>query len=46
MLDLLPDPARIALIAVSGLYAGFWALVLLLAGVSSVWRRLSNRLRR
>ena len=46
MLDLLPDPARIALLAASGLYAGFWLLVLVLAGVSSVWRCLSQRLRR
>jgi len=43
MLDLLPDPARYSLIVASGLYAGFWLFILALAGVSSVWRRLTMR---
>lgn len=34
MLDLLPDPARLAVIASSVAYAGFWSLVLAFALVS------------
>ena len=40
MLELLPDPARIALIASSVAYGGFWLLVLAFALTSSLWRRL------
>ena len=43
MLDLLPDPARIALFVVTCLYGGFWLFILALAGVSSVWTRLTTR---
>ena len=40
MLDLLPDPARITLIAATGLYTGFWLLVLAIAFTSSLRQRL------
>ena len=40
MLELLPDPARIALIVSSVAYGGFWLLVLAFALTSSLWRRL------